>query len=113
MTKTNIKGHDMRRMVTTYMGECGVADSMLGRVLNHRPKGVTQIHYDKSKRLLAVREVLEQWELVLAGVLDNRIETYEDIELNGKRIVEEDQLVKRLAVDPELLKRAIARASGE
>lgn len=69
--------------------------------------------YDKSKRLLAIREVLDQWELVLAAVFDNRIETYEDIELHGKPIVDEDQLVKRLTADPVLLNKAIARAGAQ
>ena len=53
--------HDLRRSVATNMGELGIADDVIGRVLDHAPQGVTRIHYNHSQKLAAVRAALECW----------------------------------------------------
>lgn len=54
--------HDLRRTVATGLGELGVADEVIGRVLGHAPSGVTRVHYNHSRRLAEVRAALEIWE---------------------------------------------------
>lgn len=59
--------HDLRKTVATGMGELGIGDEIIGRVLHHAPQGITRQRYNKSERLAEQREALERWAAVLAG----------------------------------------------
>ena len=53
--------HDLRRTVATHMGEMGVADEVIERILNHRSLTVSRVHYNHSKRISDVRSALLSW----------------------------------------------------
>lgn len=63
--------HDLRRTVATWMGEIGIAKDLISAVLNHSPKNVTDLHYNKSILLPQKRKTMERWgaflERVIAG----------------------------------------------
>ncbi len=60
--------HDLRRTASTYMGEEGVPENIIGKLLNHTETSVTRLYnrhrYDKEKR-----EALEKWEQRLKKIL--------------------------------------------
>ena len=53
--------HDMRRAITTTIGDAGFRPDILDRVLNHKRTGVTAEHYDFSRMLPDVRAALQAW----------------------------------------------------
>jgi integrase len=53
--------HDLRRTVATRLGELGVSDDVIGRILGHAPQGVTRLHYNHAQRLGEQRAALELW----------------------------------------------------
>ena len=53
--------HDLRRAISTGLGEMGFRPDVIDRVLNHAPVGVTRKHYDFSKLLPDVRRALQAW----------------------------------------------------
>lgn len=53
--------HDMRRAITTAIGDAGFRPDILDRVLNHKRTGVTAEHYDFSRMLPDVRSALQTW----------------------------------------------------
>lgn len=63
--------HDLRRTVATWLGEMNVAKDLIASVLNHRPKTVTDLHYNHSTLLGQKRKAMERWggwlEHVIAG----------------------------------------------
>jgi integrase len=62
--------HDLRRTAATGMGYLNTPYEIIGRVLNHTPKGVTSI-YDRASYLAPKRRALQAWadglDRVLAG----------------------------------------------
>lgn len=53
--------HDMRRTLATQLGEMGIADETIERILNHAPRTVAGKHYNHARYLPQMREALEAW----------------------------------------------------
>lgn len=63
--------HDLRRGVATAMGDAGISDGLIARILAHSPRtlmGITAT-YEKSNRLDQLRAALEQWQTILGHAL--------------------------------------------
>ncbi len=54
--------HDQRKFIGTFLGDEGIEDAVIGRLLGHRPKGITNERYNLSGRLRQVRAAMERWE---------------------------------------------------
>jgi site-specific recombinase XerD len=68
--------HDIRRGVATAMGEAGIRETIIRRILAHSPRsllGVTAV-YEKSERLDELRIALEQWATTLTAKLAGEAE---------------------------------------
>lgn len=68
--------HDLRRGVATAMGDAGVREMVIARILAHSPKsflGVTRT-YERSDRGDEVRDALERWAAVLEGAVTSQAE---------------------------------------
>ena len=63
--------HDLRRTMATWLGELGTPKDLVSALLNHRPKGVTDLHYNKSTLLGPKQHAMATWadwlERVIAG----------------------------------------------
>lgn len=57
----DMRTHDLRRTLRTYLGEQGIPDEVADRVLNHARPGVGNQHYNHAKMLPQVRAALELW----------------------------------------------------
>jgi integrase len=66
----NIGTHDLRRTLATGLGDMGVPDEVIERVLNHAPRTVTGRHYNHAKHFEAMRQALEAWEKHLLAIID-------------------------------------------
>jgi integrase len=64
--------HDLRRTVATQLGEMGVADEIIERILNHAPRTVAGKHYNHSRHLAPMRHALEAWAERLQSVVEVR-----------------------------------------
>ncbi len=64
--------HDLRKTVATSMGELGISDEIIGRVLSHAPQGVARQRYNKSERLAEQRAALDAWADALAEITGQR-----------------------------------------
>ena len=53
--------HDLRRTCSTRLGNLGVADEIIERILNHAPGSVTRRHYNHSARFPEVKLALDAW----------------------------------------------------
>jgi integrase len=53
--------HCLRRTVATRMGDLGIADDVVERLLAHAPQGVTRRYYNRSTKLAEQRAALERW----------------------------------------------------
>lgn len=53
--------HDIRRTVATHLVRLGVTETIVGRVLNHAPEGVTARTYALHSYAPEKREALQQW----------------------------------------------------
>jgi integrase len=53
--------HDLRRTVATQMAGLGISGEVIGRVLNHAPRGVTAQVYNKHSYLPEKTRALEAW----------------------------------------------------
>jgi integrase len=60
--------HDLRRTVSTNLGDLGYHDEDIGMLLNHQSRGVTAI-YNRSSYLTKKHEMLEKWEEKLNSTL--------------------------------------------
>ena len=60
--------HDIRRTVTTALGELGVPENVQRAVLGHRIAGALK-HYQRSSYALKKREALERWQAKLAEIV--------------------------------------------
>jgi integrase len=61
--------YSLRKTVATGMGELGVEDGVISRVLAHAPVGVTRKHYSFAERLAAQTAALERWADELARIV--------------------------------------------
>ena len=57
----NVGTHDLRRTLATGLGNMGVADEVIERVLNHAPRSVAGKHYNHAKHFEPMRRALEAW----------------------------------------------------
>ncbi|MGE3779272.1 MAG: tyrosine-type recombinase/integrase [Pirellulaceae bacterium] len=57
----DMRTHDLRRTLRTFLGEQGIPDEVADRVLNHVRPGVGNQHYNHAKMLPQVRAALELW----------------------------------------------------
>ncbi len=53
--------HDLRRSAATGMGDLGVSDEVIERILNHAPPTTSRRHYNHSLRVDEMRGALETW----------------------------------------------------
>lgn len=63
--------HDLHRTVATSLGELGVPDEILQRILNHAPRTVAARHYNHARNLHQVRQALEIWATTLLAAVEN------------------------------------------
>lgn len=61
--------HDLRRTVATSLGELGVAEQVIERILNHAPRTIAGKHYNHAQIIGPVRHALETWAHVLTSIL--------------------------------------------
>jgi integrase len=62
----DMRTHDLRRTLRTFLGEQGIPDEVADRVLNHARPGVGNQHYNHAKMLPQVRSALELWAVHVA-----------------------------------------------
>ena len=62
--------HDLRRTAATHMVRLGVSEDVVGRVLNHAPKGVTAKVYALHTYAPEKRSALDRWAAELLRVID-------------------------------------------
>ena len=62
----DMRTHDLRRTLRTFLGEQGIPDEVADRVLNHARPGVGNQHYNHAKMLPQVRAALELWDAHVA-----------------------------------------------
>ena len=61
--------HDLRRTAATHMVRLGVSESVVGRVLNHAPKGVTAKVYALHTYMPEKRHALDAWAAEVARIV--------------------------------------------
>lgn len=57
----NLGTHDLRRTCATRLGDMGVEEGVIGRILNHAPSTVTGKHYNHARLFEPMRQALEAW----------------------------------------------------
>jgi integrase len=62
--------HDLRRSASTHMVRLGVLEEVVGRVLNHAPKGVTAKVYALHTYVPEKRSALDRWAAELARAVE-------------------------------------------
>ena len=67
--------HDLRRTVATQLGEMGVADEIIERILNHAPRTVAGRHYNHARYLEPMRSALDAWADNLSSVIAEKPQT--------------------------------------
>ncbi len=53
--------HDLRKGMSTWLGEVGVRPDVIDRILNHQPRDVTRRHYNFAQMEGLVRQALQSW----------------------------------------------------
>jgi integrase len=66
--------HDLRRSAATHMVRLGVTEDVVGRVLNHAPKGVTAKVYALHTYAPEKRSALDRWAAELMRAVEGRVE---------------------------------------
>lgn len=64
--------HDLRRTLATGLGNMGVADEVIERVLNHAPRSVAGKHYNHAKHFEPMRRALEAWADRVREIVEDR-----------------------------------------
>lgn len=64
--------HDLRRTAATQLGEMGVADELIERILNHAPRTVAGRHYNHARYLEPMRKALDAWGERLVAIVEGR-----------------------------------------
>ena len=62
--------HDLRRTLATGLGDMGVADEVIERVLNHAPRTVASRHYNHARHFEPLRQALEAWAERVRRIVD-------------------------------------------
>ena len=65
----DVRTHDLRRTCASRLGDLGVDQGIVSRVLNHAPKSVTNIHYLHSHYIPAMRDALDKWAVQLQAII--------------------------------------------
>ena len=60
--------HDLRRSISTWLGERGTRPDVIDLILNHQPRDVTRRHYNLAAMFNPVHEALEAWAEHLSGL---------------------------------------------
>jgi len=58
---SDMRLHDLRKVVTTWLGERHERADVLDRILHHAPRGVTERHYNFATLEGPVRAALQRW----------------------------------------------------
>jgi integrase len=53
--------HDLRRSISTWLGDNGTRPDVIDLILNHQPRDVTRRHYNLSTMQDLVRAALQVW----------------------------------------------------
>ena len=53
--------HDLRKCMSTWLGEQGTRPDVIDRILNHQPRDVTRRHYNFAQMDGLVRQALQSW----------------------------------------------------
>ena len=64
--------HDLRRTLATGLGDIGVRDEVIERILNHAPRTVTGKHYNHAKHFEPMRRALEAWSERVSAIVGGR-----------------------------------------
>lgn len=64
--------HDLRRTAATHMVRLGVAEEVVGRVLNHAPKGITAKVYALHSYAPEKRSALDRWAAEIVRTVEGR-----------------------------------------
>ena len=84
---SNARTHDLRRTLATGLGDLGVAEEVIERILNHAPRSVAGRHYNHAKYQEPMRRALERWEQRLLMILENSHEPSNVVALaTGERL---------------------------
>lgn len=75
----DMRTHDLRRTLRTFLGEQGIPDEVADRVLNHARPGVGNQHYNHAKMLPQVRGALELWAAHVQAVCSDAVQTKRDV----------------------------------
>ena len=67
----DIGTHDLRRTLATGLGDMGVPDEVIERVLNHAPRTVAGRHYNHAKYAGPLKRALDAWAERLQAIIDN------------------------------------------
>ena len=67
--------HDLRRTLATGLGNMGVPDEVIERVLNHAPRTVAGRHYNHAKHHEPMRRALEAWAERVQAVVNDQAPT--------------------------------------
>ena len=62
--------HDLRRTLATGLGDLGISDEVIARILNHAPRTVTGRHYNHAAHFEPMRRALEAWETNLLAIVE-------------------------------------------
>lgn len=64
--------HDLRRTAATHMHEMGFTTHIVGKVLNHKERGVTGQHYNRYEYAKEKQQALEAWAQRLQGLINDK-----------------------------------------
>lgn len=64
--------HDLRRTASTHMHEMGFTTHIVGKVLNHKERGVTGLHYNRYEYAKEKQQALEAWARRLDGLINGK-----------------------------------------
>jgi integrase len=70
--RAGIGTHDLRRTLATGLGDMGVPDEVIERVLNHAPRTVAGRHYNHAKHFEPMRKAREAWAERLQAIIEGR-----------------------------------------
>jgi integrase len=61
--------HDLRRTMATWLGELETPKDLISALLNHTPKGITDLHYNKASLLGPKQKAMDTWSAWLTRVI--------------------------------------------
>ena len=64
--------HDLRRTCATRLGDLGIPDEIIARILSHAPTSLTGRVYNRANRSAEVKAALDAWAVELANLVGGR-----------------------------------------